>query len=95
LVPLFKEGEKQGVLVHLCNSSTQKAEAGGLKAGGQPGLHKETPASKNQPPQKKKKAKKEKVSNLESKLGSNACICFCGSNMFTYISISIIIFSFQ
>jgi hypothetical protein len=38
LVPLFKEGEKQGVLVHLCNSSTQKAEARDLQVPGQPRL---------------------------------------------------------
>jgi hypothetical protein len=39
----------QGVVVHTCNSSTRKAEAGRLRVLGQPGLYSETL------PQKKKK----------------------------------------
>jgi hypothetical protein len=33
---------KLGMTVHPCNSSTQEAEAGGLKVQGQPALYRET-----------------------------------------------------
>jgi hypothetical protein len=42
-----KRKEKENVMelsvvMHTCNSSTQEAEAGGLRVPGQPGLHSET-----------------------------------------------------
>jgi hypothetical protein len=38
--------EMLGMVVHTCNSSTIKAEAGALQVQGQPGLHSETLSQK-------------------------------------------------
>jgi hypothetical protein len=46
---------KLDMVVHICNPSTQKAEAGGLEVLSQPGLHSETLPQKK--PNKQNKAK--------------------------------------
>jgi hypothetical protein len=42
------KNQKQGVVVHFCNPSTQDAKAGGFKVQGQPRLHSKSLSQKTQ-----------------------------------------------
>jgi hypothetical protein len=42
----MRKGPEKGVVVHICNPSTQEAEAGGSSVPGQPGTHRETLSQK-------------------------------------------------